>query len=374
MKKEVSPWIAIVGILVTLTVVMVVYWQGLLGGDKLAFGPGDNKSGGAAGGGEEVEQTGPAVTTVAGRPQQGYADGPAAEALFNGPSGVAVGRDGSVYVADSRNHCIRKISRGGTVSTLAGRNVKGYADGSSAGARFSAPAAVALAPDGSLLVADTGNHRIRRVAADGRVTTLAGSETPKDDIGRPMGGRRDGAAAEAQFRYPVGLAVDGAGAIYVADAGNHCVRRIASGQVSTLAVSGGEMDSPTELALVGDRLWVADTGAGALWVGPKTGPLARRPAPAEKKGAEAPGALSGLAAIGDDVYAADSGNQCIYEVAPGRLSPVAGSVGAGGYADGRGAGASFSSPAAIAAGPGDSLYVADFGNNCIRQVMLEEGR
>jgi sugar lactone lactonase YvrE len=294
------------------------------------------------------------------------------EALFNGPSGVAVDGAGSVYVADSRNHCIRKITRGG-VTTFAGGNTAGYADGPAPDARFASPAAVALAPDGSLLVADTGNHRIRRVTSDGEVSTYAGSETPKDDIGRFTGGERDGATGQAQFRYPVGLAADASGAVLVADAGNHSVRRITGGQVSTLRVSGGEMSSPTELTLVGERLWVSDTGGG-LWTGPKEGPLTPWRLPAKQKGPKAP---SGLAALGGAIYVADSGSHSIYRITEGNVSRVAGSGGPPAYADGRGAAASFSFPAAIAAAPGGGLYVADFGNNCIREVKLDasgEGR
>jgi sugar lactone lactonase YvrE len=308
------------------------------------------------------------VTTVAGRPQPGYADGPALAALFNGPSGIAVDGSGSVYVADSRNHRIRKIAGGG-VTTFAGGDTAGYADGPASSARFASPAAVALAQDGGLFVADTGNHRIRRITSGGQVSTYAGSETPKDDIGRFTGGQRDGAAALAQFCYPVGLAVDAGGAVFVADSGNHRVRRVAGGEVSTLPVSGGEMGSPTELALVGERLWVSDTGKGLLWTGPKDGPLTPWRLPAKQKGPKAP---SGLVALGGAIYVADSGSHSIYRITDANVSPVAGHGGPPAYADGRGAGASFSFPAAIAAVPGGGLYVADFGNNCIREVKLDE--
>jgi sugar lactone lactonase YvrE len=373
MKKEVPPWIAIVGLILTLTIVWVVYWHGLLGGGKLNVRPPGGGAGGGGGAGEEVVQTGPAVTTVAGRPQPGYADGSAVEALFNGPSGIAVDSAGSMYIADSRNHRIRKIA-GGSVTTLAGGGAAGYEDGPALRARFSSPAGVALAQDGGLFVADTGNHRIRRITAGGEVSTYAGSETPKDDIGRFSGGRRDGPAAQAQFCYPVGLAVDAGGAVFVADSGNHSVRRIAGGEVGTIPVGGGEMEAPTEVALVGDRLWVSDTGKGILWTGPKDGPLAPWRLPAKQKGPKAP---SGLVAIGESIYVADSGNHSIYRITAGNVSPVAGHSGSPAYADGRGAGASFSFPAAIAAAPGVGLYVADFGNNCIREVKLsasEEGR
>ncbi len=294
MKKEVSPIVGVLGILITLTVVMLGYWFGLVGGGKEKVQPKANAKTGGKPEETAAEASGPAVVTLAGGGQPGYADGPAAESLFSGPSSVAVDRDGAVYVADSRNNCIRKIAANGIVTTLAGTTTEGFADGVGAATRFSGPAAITLAPDGSLFVSDTGNHRLRRIARDGAVSTLAGSDTPKDDIGRASGGSKDGPAAQAQFRYPVGLAIDAAGTVYVADAGNHCVRRSSSaGQVTTIAVSGGQMDSPTELALIGDRLWVSDTGKGQLWMGPREGPLQPWRLAGKQKGPKAPSGPGG---------------------------------------------------------------------------------
>jgi len=376
MKKEVSPIVGVLGILITLTAVMLGYWFGLVGGGKEDVQPkGSAKSAGKAEG-AAAEASGPPVGTLAGGAQPGYLDGPAAESLFSGPSGVAVDRDGAVYVADSRNHCLRKIAGDGVVTTFAGTTTEGFADGVGAAARFSGPAAVALAPDGSLFVSDTGNHRIRRIARDGAVSTFAGSDTPRDDIGRAGGGSKDGPATQAQFQYPVGLAVDAAGTVYVADVGNHCVRRISpAGQVTTIAESGGRMDSPTELALVADRLWVSDTGKGQLWTGPREGPLQPwRPA-GKEKGPKAP---SGLAADGADLYVADSGGHCLFRLTGERFVFVAGKPGVSGFSDGQGGAARFSLPAGLAAGAGGRLYIADFGNNRIRELKPEaesqEGR
>jgi sugar lactone lactonase YvrE len=161
------------------------------------------------------------VTTFAGLPKAGYAagyaDGPAAEAKFNGPRSVAVDGAGNVYVADTGNHCIRVVSPDGQVSTLAGAKEPGYADGQGAEARFSFPAGIAVDAEGNLYVADTANHRIRKIASDGTVTTLAGSGEPGD---------ADGPAGEAQFRGPEGVVVDADGNLIVADTGNHRIRKV----------------------------------------------------------------------------------------------------------------------------------------------------
>jgi sugar lactone lactonase YvrE len=161
------------------------------------------------------------VTTLAGPTGSGYAagyaDGPAAEARFQEPRNVAVDGAGTIYVADTGNHCIRKITPDGTVTTLAGTNEPGYADGPGTQARFSYPAGIAVDGEGNLYVADTANHRIRQITPDGTVTTLAGAGGP---------GNADGPAAEAQFRSPEGIAVDASGNIIVADTGNHRIRKI----------------------------------------------------------------------------------------------------------------------------------------------------
>jgi DNA-binding beta-propeller fold protein YncE len=126
-------------------------------------------------------------------------------------------------VADTGNHCIRVISPAGQVTTLAGAPEPGYADGQGAAARFNFPVGVAVDAEGNLYVADTANHRIRKITPDGKVTTLAGSGEPGD---------ADGPAGEAQFRAPEGVAVGADGGdrggrfVIVADTGNHRICKI----------------------------------------------------------------------------------------------------------------------------------------------------
>ncbi|XLZ71744.1 NHL repeat-containing protein [Massilia sp. SR12] len=159
---------------------------------------------------------------------EGYRDGVGAAASFNTPSGVALDGKGNLYIADTGNHVIRKLAPDGSVTTVAGSGVAGFMDGQGAQAQFNGPVGVAVDTDGMVYVADTYNDRIRRIAPDGSVTTLAGT-------GRP--GFTDGTWDVAQFDTPCGIAV-GKDGVYVADTRNDAVRRIgADGSVVTLAVA-----------------------------------------------------------------------------------------------------------------------------------------
>lgn len=163
--------------------------------------------------------SGAVVTTFAGTGGLlGQADGPVGTATFNRPSGIVRTDEGVIYVADTDNHTIRRIT-GGVVSTLAGlAGVPGAVNDTGAAARFHRPMGLALDLDGSVIVADSGNHLIRRVTPAGVVTTIAGQAN--------VAGRLDGSAGEAQFKSPQAVAVDGSGTIYVADTKNRRIRRI----------------------------------------------------------------------------------------------------------------------------------------------------
>jgi DNA-binding beta-propeller fold protein YncE len=168
------------------------------------------------------------VTTLAGSPDhQDYANGVGSAAWFSRPAAVATDSAGVVYVADSGNNVIRKISPEGSVSTLAGTAGQyGSDDGVGSAARFTHPMGIAVAPDGSVIyVADTGNHLLRRVAADGSVTTVAGLPG--------VVGATDGAPADVLFQGPTGLALDSDGSLYIGD--KTTVRKFSEGTVKTLA-------------------------------------------------------------------------------------------------------------------------------------------
>ncbi|GEP41736.1 choice-of-anchor D domain-containing protein [Brevifollis gellanilyticus] len=169
------------------------------------------------------------VSTFAGTVDgYGSVDGTGAEARFRNPAGVAVGADGTVYVADFADCTIRKITPAGEVTTLAGQpTFYGFADGTGAAARFAQPQDVAVNAGGDVYVADMLNHTIRKITPAGVVTTLAGQAG--------VAGSADGTGSAARFRSPTGVAVDAGGHILVVDTGNHTIRKITpAGVVTTI--------------------------------------------------------------------------------------------------------------------------------------------
>ena len=173
------------------------------------------------------------VTTYAGNGTPALVNGDTSTARFQTPFGMCIDKFENIYVADAGNNCIRKISASGSVTTLAGTGVAGFADGPAASAQFNSPTGVYADDVGNVYVADFLNHRIRMISSTGSVTTLAGNGTA---------GYADGAGATAQFNYPRGIVRNKAGVIFVGDSWNHRIRKIAvSGTVSTYAGGGGAM-------------------------------------------------------------------------------------------------------------------------------------
>ena len=179
---------------------------------------------------------------------------------------MAVDGSGNVYVADTNNHTIRKITSAGVVTTLAGTaGTSGSTNATGTAATFNRPRGVAVDGSGNIYVADTDNHIIRKITSGGVVTTFAGT------AGNP--GSTDGSGAAARFNYPNGLAVDVNGDVYVADTGNHTVRRITSdGVVSTLVGQAGNgtftpgdlpatVNAPTSVAVMGGKVYIASRNA-----------------------------------------------------------------------------------------------------------------
>ncbi len=305
------------------------------------------------------------VTTHAGDGSPSLRDG--TQSAFSDPFGIAVGSDGTVYVADAgESNRIRKISPDGTVTTFAGGS-EGFADGAGAAASFNTPSGMAFGPDDNLFVADTGNNRIRKITPEGQVSTVAGDGTA---------GYVDGPASQAQFNGPIGIAVAASGNIYVADAYNDRIRMITTdGQVSTVAGNGtpgyidGDrntalFDTPSGIVVANTGLIVADTGNDCLRKITLEGNVSTLPVTLPNDGLSSP---LGLAVSHDSVlYVTELDRSRIVQIAPdGTARVLAG--GGPGFADGSDL-ARFNQPTGIAIGRPAELYVADSGNYLVRKL------
>lgn len=313
------------------------------------------------------------VTTFAGG-IEGYADGVGISSQFNGPAGVDLAPDGSIIVADRLNHRIRKISPSGVVTTIAG-NQEGYADGIGTDALFSYPMNLTVDASGIIYVADSGNHRIRKITTDGTVTTLAGHSS----------GFTDGNSEDAQFNYPEGIFIASSGIIYVADAGNHAIRKIMpDGNVTTLA--GGNLGHADGIGL-NAQFWtpcgITVDPNGIIYVTEKKNRIRKITSDGVVTtfvGSDTPGYLDGIGtaaklnspfditmdAIGN-LYVTDSGNNRIRKILPdGSISTFAGST--NGYLDGIGTAAKFNYPIGICIAADGTIYIGESGNGKIRKI------
>jgi len=320
------------------------------------------------------------VTTLAGLSPIGAANGSGSAARFFDPSAVAYDADGNIYVADTYNNTIRKVTSAGTVTTLAGSpGLYGSADGIGSAARFSAPSGVACDRAGNVYVADMGNDTLRKITPAGVVTTLAGSAG--------LGGFADGTGNAARFYLPQGVACDAAGNVYVADTGSYTIRKVStSGEVTTLAGgawsqgiadgtgSAARFHDPTGIACdAAGNVYVADTGNGTIRKITPIGEVTTLAGPAGVAVFECPRGVACDAA--GNVYVADSNNSTISKISPaGEVTTVAGlSYRLGGdwmygSADGSGSAARFFWPWGIACDADGKVCVADTGNSTIRTV------
>ena len=329
----------------------------------------------------------------------GSADGVGSAARFDLPVSVAADGAGTLYVTDTLNHTIRKISSGGVVTTVAGvAGSPGSEDGTGNAARFYSPNGVAVDSSGNLYVADTGNHTIRKITSGGVVTTVAGLAGVE--------GSDDGIGSAARFRSPQGVAVDSAGNLYITDRRNCTIRKIdSSGAVTTpvgsinqcgLSVDGtgnaARFYSPFGVAVdSAGNLYVSDSGSdsstirkvssgavvttfaglaytrgnGSCNCADGTGSAARFNA-ASHLALDSAGNLY-VADAGANVGHLPYGNHTIRKVTSGgTVTTVAGLAGSIGSADGTGSTARFNVPYGMAVGSLGDLYVADSGNNTIR--------
>ena len=266
-------------------------------------------------------------TLLAGTPGvPGATDGPGISAQFRYPGGLGLDPAGNLLVADTGNDTIRRIATDGTVTTVAGiAGVSGSADGPGGTATFNAPVGIVVDATGAAFIADSQNHVIRLLATDGTVSTVAGVK------GQP--GFQNGAAASALFNQPNGLALKADGTLVIADYGNSCIRLLTpAGQVVTLAgqTTHGFADGSPSTALFHWPVGVAVDASGVVWV-------------------------------------ADTFNDAIRKVqADGTVNTVAGSGGNVGNLDGTGTAALFNQPGGIAVTPSGNLVIADTGNHLLR--------
>ena len=288
----------------------------------------------------------PSITTVAGNATAGTptgtdGDGGAATgANLSAPSGVAVDGAGNLYIADSGDNRVRKVTPAGVISTVAGNGNVGTATGTdgdggaATAANLNHPTALAVDSSGNLYIADSGNNRIRRVNTLGTISTVAGT----GNVGTPTGPDGDGAAATAaQLNAPNGIAIDAAGNLYIGDSGDNRIR-----QVNT----------------IGNITTVAGSGNAGFTNGPPTSADLNSP--------------DGLRVDSSgNIYFADQNNGAVRELINATLLTLAG-TGAQGYnGDNQQAiSAELNNPKDVQIDAAGNIYIADFTNNRVRQVNV----
>lgn len=265
------------------------------------------------------------VTTLAGTGVAGAQDGPGASATFRYPDGAVVDSQGNIYITDQSNHKIRKIDTNGIVSTFAGTGTAGFQDGAASEAKFFYPAGMAIDADDNLYIADYSNHKIRVITPAGVVSTYAGT----------IAGNVDGNLATAQFNGPTGVCLDSQGNLYVADYGNHKIRKVdTSGMITTFAGNGtaGATDGTATAATFYYPAIVAANSNNELFV-------------------------------------TDQNNHKIRKISPTGVVTTYAGTGVAGANDEKATSSTFNSPTGIVVGPNDKMYIADYANHKIRKIQ-----
>lgn len=323
------------------------------------------------------------VTTLAGSGILGLRDGKGANAQFNFPVGLDLMENGDLVVVDYWNHSIRIVTPDGTVSTLAGNGEPGSRDGVGADARFFRPIDVEVTDDGSFLVSDFGNHRIRHITPSGRVTTFSGT----------VQGYQNGPPYTAQFSYPAGIAQADNDTLFVSDSGNNRVRWVApNGDVGTFAGSGvhgfengygeqAEFSFPFGLDLgTKNRIFIADYGNNSIRLISSehvvsTFSGSRQSGYIDEEGTNARFNAPYDVEVDDTnniIYVADYENHRIRRISPQRKVINIAGDGAKGFTDGDETQARFDRPIGLAINKGGTvLYVADHFNHAIRKITIE---
>lgn len=319
------------------------------------------------------------VTTFAGTGQPGSTDGTGTNASFNYPVGTAIDVIGNLYVVDRDNIKIRKITPGGIVSTFAGSGQAGAIDGSGTTASFNAPYGVATDNKGNVYVADSGNNKIRKITPEGIVLTFAGNGQP---------GSTDGAGINASFNAPQGIATDALGNIYVADTENHKIRKITpEGIVTTITGTGniGAVDGIVSIASFNGPQGITIDSKNNLYISDTENHKIRKITPlgivSTFAGTGQPGSTDGAGINASfysprgitidalqNIYIADRNNLKVRKItAEGIVTTFAGS-GQPGSTDGSASTATFIYPSGVAVDATGQLYISDLGSNKIRKV------
>ena len=300
----------------------------------------------------------------------GSVDGTGAAARFSNPSAVATDTAGNVYVADRSNNTIRKVTSAGVVTTLAGSaGNNGSTDGTGSAARFGYPYGIAVDTAGNVYVADTLNNTIRKVTSAGVVTTLAGASTT---------GSTDGTGSAARFSTPFGIAVDTAGNIFVADAGTHIIRKVTSaGVVTTIAGSAnfsGTTNGTGSAARFTNPYGVTVDSLGNVFVADQGNGLIRKVTSAGVVTTLAgPTGMTGPYGVAVDtagnVFVASSDHVIRKVTSAGVITIEAGASGSAGSNNGLGSAARFRTPYGVSVDTEGNVFVADYGNSTIRKTV-----
>jgi len=276
------------------------------------------------------------VTVYAGSRTAGFKDGPANEARFNGPCGMTVDEKGNLFVCDYYNHCIRKIDPNGIVSTYAGIGLEGYKDGKADQAMFHSPLAVVADKQGNLYVGDFENHAIRKISTDRTVSTFVGGKM----------GNKDGTGEYAQIAGPASLSMDKQGNIFLVDVYNSSIRKITPSGYTTTVLSKdlkGFVDSTIVIGKINFRSSGLGSGNGG-----------------------------GIMVDDDgDLYIADGpGNVVLFVNMSSKVVKFLAGNGTPGLVDGEGLSARFNNPIELARDPRGYIYVADFNNHAVRKIEI----
>jgi sugar lactone lactonase YvrE len=348
--------------------------------------------------------TGGVISTFAGTGKSGFSGdgGPATNAQLNGPTGLAFDSTGNLYVADTDNSCIRMISTDGTIVTVAGTNARDFGGdgGPAVQAALNQPEGMAADSAGNLYIADTFNNRIRMIAPDGTITTFAGT-------GFPGGAGDDGPAASATLFLPTDVAIDHSGSLYIADLGAVRIRKVFQGVITSVAgsltafqfpydsapalsvrISGptgvavdasgafyfaaGSVGSGSGLTRGDFKIWkVTPAGLFSTVAGNGNNSFSGDGGPAAKAQIDTPAGMA-MDSAGNLYFADPAANRVRKISTDGTITTVAGTGVAGfGGENGPATAAFLNGPMGVAVSPDGHLFIADTGNNRIREVLSD---